>query len=197
MESSSVEAVVLRPDEAAETGDRKMRVLVAVDDSDESFYALQWVLETLIELQGLATGEKENENDYFHSTSLMLTIIHVMEPFPYYVFPGIQPVFPTTSIIQSANKSQQETASAILNRAVNMCTERKVKAKTSILKGDPKEIICDAAEQMHIDLIVVGSRGLGKIKRAFLGSVSDHVLHRAKCPVLIIKPPNEMLKKLL
>lgn len=39
------------------------------------------------------------------------------------------------------------------------------KAETLILDGDPKDMICQAAEQMHVDLLVVGSRGLGKIKR--------------------------------
>jgi nucleotide-binding universal stress UspA family protein len=40
-----------------------------------------------------------------------------------------------------------------------------IKAETLILDGDPKDMICQAAEQMHADLLVVGSRGLGKIKR--------------------------------
>lgn len=40
-----------------------------------------------------------------------------------------------------------------------------VKAETLVLTGDPKDMICQAAEQMHMDLLVVGSRGLGKIKR--------------------------------
>ena len=40
-----------------------------------------------------------------------------------------------------------------------------VKAEILILDGDPKEMICQAAEQMHVDLLVVGSRGLSKLKR--------------------------------
>ncbi|GFQ02485.1 universal stress protein a-like protein [Phtheirospermum japonicum] len=129
-----------------------MRVMVAIDDSEESFYALEWVFDNLL-------------RDGYGDDEYMLTIIHVMEPFPHYVFPGVQAVFPTTSIIQSVNKVQEENASAILAHAVGMCTQRMVKAKSIVLEGDPKEMICDAAEQMHVDLIVIGSRGLGKIKR--------------------------------
>lgn len=40
-----------------------------------------------------------------------------------------------------------------------------VDAKTAIVDGDAKEVICQAAEQMQADLLVVGSRGLGTIKR--------------------------------
>ncbi len=45
----------------------------------------------------------------------------------------------------------------------------------------------DAAEEIHADLIVMGSRGQGGFKRLLLGSVSDGVLHHAHCPVLIIR----------
>jgi nucleotide-binding universal stress UspA family protein len=41
-----------------------------------------------------------------------------------------------------------------------------IKAETLILKGEPKDMICEAAEQMHVDLLVVGSRGLGTFKRS-------------------------------
>jgi nucleotide-binding universal stress UspA family protein len=40
-----------------------------------------------------------------------------------------------------------------------------VKAETLILNGEPKDMICEAAEQMQVDLLIVGSRGLGTIKR--------------------------------
>lgn len=40
-----------------------------------------------------------------------------------------------------------------------------VKTETLILDGDPKDMICQASEQMNADLLVLGSRGLGKIKR--------------------------------
>ncbi|KAL2456071.1 Adenine nucleotide alpha hydrolase-like superfamily protein [Forsythia ovata] len=178
--SAGLEAGAVQPSTTAEAVE-KMKILVAIDDSEESFYALGWVLDNFFK-QSLGGATYE------------LIIIHVMEPLPNYIFPGAPAVYPTTSVVQSVNKVQQENASAILSHAVQICTKKKVKAKASILEGDPKEMICEAAELMQIDLIVVGSRGLGMIKRAFLGSVSDYVAHHAKCGVLIIKPSKESQK---
>ncbi|MBP1947505.1 universal stress protein [Virgibacillus litoralis] len=47
--------------------------------------------------------------------------------------------------------------------------------------------VCEYAEDHEIDLIIVGSRGLGGVKKLLLGSVSTNIVHRAKCPILIIK----------
>lgn len=51
----------------------------------------------------------------------------------------------------------------------------------------PGGLICKYARDNEIDLIIMGSRGLGNIKKLFLGSVSNHVVQNAECPVLIIK----------
>ncbi len=53
--------------------------------------------------------------------------------------------------------------------------------------GYPPELILDAAENSGADTIVMGSRGLSGIKELLLGSVSNHVVHYAKVPVVIVK----------
>lgn len=52
---------------------------------------------------------------------------------------------------------------------------------------NPGTQICKYAENNDIDLIIMGSRGLGNVKKLFLGSVSNNVVQHAKCPVLVIK----------
>jgi len=47
------------------------------------------------------------------------------------------------------------------------------------------------AEELGADLIVMGSRGLGGVRRALMGSVSDSVVRHAHCPVLVVRPENE------
>ena len=56
--------------------------------------------------------------------------------------------------------------------------------------GDPAESIVSAAEAEAADLIVVGTHGRGPIGRLFLGSVSQHVVRHAPCPVLVVREEN-------
>jgi nucleotide-binding universal stress UspA family protein len=53
--------------------------------------------------------------------------------------------------------------------------------------GDPGDMIIEAAEAEHADMILVGSHGRGAVGRLFLGSVSEHVVRNAPCPVLVVR----------
>jgi nucleotide-binding universal stress UspA family protein len=57
----------------------------------------------------------------------------------------------------------------------------------SIHAESPGAGICKAASEINASLVVIGTRGLGKIRRTFMGSVSDYVLHHAHVPVLICR----------
>lgn len=61
------------------------------------------------------------------------------------------------------------------------------KVEIKILHGDPAERIVEYAEYCNSDLIVVGSRRQGAMKRALLGSVSSSVVSKAKKSVLVLK----------
>ena len=61
-----------------------------------------------------------------------------------------------------------------------------IHVETEALLGDPAEVVVEEAEEEHYDLVVMGSRGLGKIKGIFMGSVSQQVVQECKCPVLVI-----------
>jgi nucleotide-binding universal stress UspA family protein len=63
-----------------------------------------------------------------------------------------------------------------------------VKAEIQVLRGDPGPALCAFARESSADGLVMGRRGQGRIRRAFLGSVSDHVLRNAPCPVVISGP---------
>jgi nucleotide-binding universal stress UspA family protein len=57
-----------------------------------------------------------------------------------------------------------------------------------VWEGEPGPAIVDAAVAEAADLVVVGSHGRGRVERLVLGSVSDHVVRHAPCPILIVRP---------
>ena len=67
----------------------------------------------------------------------------------------------------------------------------KAPVETVVRQGAPADEILQAAEELHADLIIMGSRGWGQLKAMLLGSISEHVLHHATCPVLIARATEE------
>jgi nucleotide-binding universal stress UspA family protein len=57
--------------------------------------------------------------------------------------------------------------------------------------GDPATQILAEGERMHADLIVIGSRGQGRVRQALLGSVAREVLRGANRPVLVVTAPED------
>jgi nucleotide-binding universal stress UspA family protein len=60
-------------------------------------------------------------------------------------------------------------------------------ARTHLRMGQVDLEILALAEELGADLIVMGSRGLGGVRRALMGSVSDSVVRHAHCPVLVVR----------
>jgi nucleotide-binding universal stress UspA family protein len=64
-------------------------------------------------------------------------------------------------------------------------------ARTEVLSGQAGPAICTFAEGEGAAVIVVGTRGHGGLRRAVLGSVSDHVIRNASCPVVVCAPQDQ------
>ena len=60
-------------------------------------------------------------------------------------------------------------------------------AEPILRHGNPYEEIVNAAEELGVDLIVIGSQGYTGLGRLLLGSTADRVLQYAPCPVLVVK----------
>lgn len=82
-------------------------------------------------------------------------------------------------------RSERET---LLVKVVRDAREAGVTAEFLVWDGEPGDSIAAAAEAEHADLVVVGTRGRSGAERMFLGSVSDHVVRHAECPVLVVRP---------
>jgi nucleotide-binding universal stress UspA family protein len=81
---------------------------------------------------------------------------------------------------------EREAAAAILTRSV-LDADAEI-AERRVVSGNPAERLADIADDEEAVLIVVGSRGRGAFKAAFLGSVSNSLIGIARCPVLIVPP---------
>jgi nucleotide-binding universal stress UspA family protein len=80
----------------------------------------------------------------------------------------------------------EDLGKKILSKAAEVISEKKSKINRKLEIGVPADVIVEVAEKGNHDLIIMGSRGFGKVKRFLLGSVSDDVSHKAKCSVLIV-----------
>jgi nucleotide-binding universal stress UspA family protein len=65
--------------------------------------------------------------------------------------------------------------------------QKGIEVTSGLLEGKKVSAIIDESNRIEADLIVIGSETLGLFSRTFLGSVSEGVLRKASCPVLIVQ----------
>lgn len=89
--------------------------------------------------------------------------------------------------MQTAISARMKEAEDVLQKAMEVVGEIPGKIHTETLEGPPAEAILDVANTRKCDLIVMGSRGLGRLTGLLLGSQSQKVVQHAPCPVLIVR----------
>lgn len=75
-----------------------------------------------------------------------------------------------------------------LARTAQVLTGARVDQRIEV--GDVARTICEVAGALRVDAIIVGSHARGGLERLFLGSVSEHVVRHAPCPVLVMRDRN-------
>lgn len=142
---------------------RPYTILVAVDQSQHAKRALK----TAIWLA--------------KSTDARLVAVHVVPPPE--PAEGIAP-----TMLEKLEKAYISTGSKILaDLAWEASTKHGFKIDPLLESGDAREKILKAARENKADVIVVGSRGMGKMKGLLLGSVSQSIIQNASVPVLVVK----------
>ena len=104
-----------------------------------------------------------------------------------YVRPSLGPL--GDPYYQEKLTEQMGHARAALERAHELLTQEGVDADEEILEGSAADRVVELARARNAPLIVVGSRGLGAVAGALLGSVSSAIIHRADRPVLVVPTP--------
>jgi nucleotide-binding universal stress UspA family protein len=154
-------------------GDGKMTMVVGVDESEHSYYALQW---TLRHFFSFSPG---------HQQQYRLAVVTAKPSAASAVGlagPGAADVLP---FVESDLK---RSALRVIDKAKELCAQVS-DAVFEVVEGDARNVLCEAAERHHAEMLVVGNHGYGAIKRAVLGSVSDYCTHHAHCTVMIVKKP--------
>jgi len=112
-----------------------------------------------------------------------------------YVFPtAVQRPFPNPVLARPAAEMEHELEEAMhqaqdfLDREVEQVKREGVTvADSHLVRGRPDREVVHLSEEIGAGLIVMGSRGLGGVRRALMGSVSDSVVRHAHCPVMIVR----------
>ena len=86
---------------------------------------------------------------------------------------------------EATREAQRQAADEAVEATVEALAP--IEAEGRVDFGPPGPVLCDLAEELGVDVVVVGSRGRGGLRRALLGSVSDHVVRHAPCPVLVVR----------
>ncbi len=89
--------------------------------------------------------------------------------------------------MQHAINARMEDAQSILQNAVKEVGDLSCEIHTELIEGSIAEAIIGVATTRKSDVIVMGSRGLGKLAGLLLGSTSQKVVAHAPCPVLIVR----------
>ncbi len=138
------------------------KILVPVDGSQDSYCALK---------------EGELLAQAFDSKLIILTVLTDTNVIEHY---------PGNFLSTDFKKAQEQRGQRILDKALETI-DYEGDVETCVRVGRASEEILKCSEEKEVDLIVIGSRGLGGFSRTLLGSVSDKVLNAAKVPVLVNK----------
>lgn len=89
--------------------------------------------------------------------------------------------------LSNAIAERMEKADQILSEATERIGEIPGNCETEALEGDPAETILRVADTFDVDLIIMGTRGMGDMRSLILGSQSHKVVSAASCPVMLVR----------
>jgi len=157
---------------------RIKKILYATDLSENSAYAFRY-----------AVNSAQQHGAKIH-------ILHVLEEIKTNILAAY---YELEKLQEIREKGKEEVKDRIQKRLETFCQKELMKdpecrdlvASTEVVEGDPAAEILRKADELGVDLVVMGTHGKGLLEHAFLGSVAEKILHRIKIPVLTIPIPKE------
>ncbi len=152
-----------------------MKLLLAVDGSDHSYDAVR-------SLKHMAHADE-------------LHLVHVLDvPIPSY--PLMMPEA-AQELYETVERNMRDDGTRLLDRTMSLLPLNVGPVTKHLLVGSPADQIVALAEELNVDLILLGARGLGPIKERLVGSVSHRVLTFAPGAKLILPGPMKALHHIL
>jgi nucleotide-binding universal stress UspA family protein len=91
-------------------------------------------------------------------------------------------------VMRSVTERAEEDGRSFLEAQAEQLSSSEAKvAETHLKAGEPDKEIVKLSEELGAGTIVIGSRGLGALKRTLMGSVSESVVRHAHCPVFVVR----------
>ncbi len=135
-------------------------ILYATDGSAHARKALDWVV------------------DIARRRQAKVVVVTAYEPIPRDL---------GTPFLEDLMARRPAEGQAVVREAAAALEKERIPHEEEVLEGPAAAAILTVARTRNVDLIVVGSRGLGRLEAALLGSVSQRVVQEAPCPVLIVR----------
>lgn len=134
----------------------------------------------------LAVDGSDHSLNAARTTSQLARTLNSAEVRIVVVYDAVQPFLGEPNF-QTAVNTRLDEAQEIMRKAAEVVGDIPSEIHTELLAGDPAESIIGVANTHKNDLIVMGSRGLGRLAGLVLGSTSQKVVSHAPCPVLIVR----------
>eukprot|EP01018_Ginkgo_biloba_P028554 Gb_04118 [translate_table: standard] len=156
---------------------------IAMDNSQTSKAALKWAIDNLIDsgdrviiIHVHSPKAQHPQKKLWEDTGSPLIPLSEFRELSLSKQYGLSPDAEVLDMLDTISRQKEVLSSILLAKVV-----------LKIYWGDPREKICEAVEDLKLDSLVMGSRGLSMLKRVLLGSVSNHVVINATCPVTVVK----------
>jgi len=134
-------------------------VVLAIDGSKQAEEAFEWYLAQL------------------HKDGNKVILTHAME----------LPTMPSRDEYEKQTSAGKKKKAELEEKYGGRLTELGIEWAFTAEIEKPGEFVVETATKNKADFIVIGTRGLGKVRRTIMGSVSDFVVHHANCPVLVCR----------